>query len=203
MRQINQKIKAAIFDAGGVITEWRQTIDAFLDELGIDFASFQKATEPDELLVYKGLMKTEDYYQRTMKRLGREEKWVRLTEIIPANFTRIEATFKLLEELQGKIRLAMLTNAYDDSVDELDKKVNHKKYFELIIDSSVVGMMKPDKEIFLHTCYKLGLSSEQCLFVDDDLKNVKAAKKLGFNTVHFTDPEESVKLVRKILYGKI
>ncbi|MDP4030863.1 MAG: HAD family phosphatase [Candidatus Beckwithbacteria bacterium] len=200
---INKKIKAVVFDAGGVITEWRQTIDAFLDELGVDFASFQKATEPDELLVYKGLMKTEDYYQRTMKRLGREEKWARLTEIIPANFTRIEATFNLLEELQGKVRLAMLTNAYDDSVDELDTKVNHKKYFELIIDSSVVGMMKPDKEIYLLTCQKLQLKPSQCLFVDDDLKNVEAAIKLGFNTVYFTEPEESVKLIRKILYESI
>ncbi|MBU2051583.1 HAD-IA family hydrolase, partial [Patescibacteria group bacterium] len=104
---------------------------------------------------------------------------------------------------QGKVRLAMLTNAYDDSVDELDKKVNHKKYFELIIDSSVVGMMKPDKEIYLLTCQKLQLKPSQCLFVDDDLKNVEAAIKLGFKTVHFKEPEESVKLIRKILYESI
>ena len=196
---MNRKIKAVVFDAGGVITEWRQAINNFLDELGVDFAAFQKATTPDELSAYKGLIKAEDYFKKSLKRLGMEERWVRWAEIVPATFTRIEPTFALLEEIQGKFRLAMLSNAYAGSLDKLDKKVNHKKYFEFIIDSSVVGMAKPEKEIFMLTCDKLGLSPKECLFVDDTKEYIEAAVKIGFRTVHFTHPEKGVREIRKVL----
>lgn len=200
---MNQKIKAAIFDAGGVITEWRETINNFLAEMKVDWVAFQKATAPDEVAAYKGLIKMEDHFKQSMKRLGMEEKWPRWAELVPTAFTRIEPTFELLEELQGKIRLALLSNAYAGSLDQLDNKTKHKKYFEVIIDSSVVGMAKPEKEIYLLACKKLGLGPKDCLYIDDTKEYIAAARQLGFQTVHFTDPKESVKLIRKILYGSV
>jgi len=58
---MNKKIKAVVFDAGGVITEWRQAINGFLEELGIDFAAFKKPPAPTKSLPIKVLIKTEDY----------------------------------------------------------------------------------------------------------------------------------------------
>jgi len=58
-----------------------------------------------------------------------EEKWTRWAEIVPTAFTRIEPTFELLEEIQGKVRLAMLSNAYAGSLDKLDKKSQSQKVF--------------------------------------------------------------------------
>ena len=41
------------------------------------------------------------------------------------------------------------------------------------------------------------------MFIDDFVEYTEAAKKLGFKTVHFKEQEESVKLIRKTLYGSI
>ncbi|HEX3364014.1 HAD family phosphatase [Phenylobacterium sp.] len=50
------------------------------------------------------------------------------------------------------------------------------------------GMMKPDAAIFRLTCARFGFSPEEALFVDDSATNIAAARALGFQTHHFTDP---------------
>jgi 2-haloacid dehalogenase/putative hydrolase of the HAD superfamily len=49
-------------------------------------------------------------------------------------------------------------------------------------------MMKPDAAIFRLTCARFGFSPEEALFVDDSATNIAAARALGFQTHHFTDP---------------
>ncbi len=196
---MKKQIKAVIFDAGGVITEWKKPLTSFFMEINVTVERWIKAVEPDEEAANKGLLSPDNYFQRILRRLDRESHAVRLKEVFPGSFERIEETFTLLEELKPKFRLVLLTNAILGSVDQLDKTVGHKKYFEIIIDSSVVGMVKPEKEIFILTCNKLGLSSKECLFVDDTKEYIEAAKKLGFQTVHFTDPKKGVTAIRKVL----
>ena len=196
---MKQAIKAVIFDAGGVITEWKQPLTQFFNELNVTVEDWLAAVAPDEETANKGLLEPDRYFKRIMKRLGCSDQWLKLKEVFPGSFGRIEETFALLEELQGSFRLALLTNAVLGSVDQLDRKCDHKKYFEIIIDSSAVKMVKPDKKIFLLTCRRLGLKPQECLFVDDDEKNIKVAQKLGFQTVHFTAPKTGVALVKKKL----
>ncbi|MEK7513867.1 MAG: HAD-IA family hydrolase, partial [Patescibacteria group bacterium] len=117
-------------------------------------------------------------------------------------FKRIEPSFKLLEELKGKYKLALLTNAKIGLWDEW-KEGNLGKYFKVVVDSSEVHLLKPDKRIFMILLDRLVLKPEECLYIDDTKDYVGAAEKLGFKTIHFKEPKESVKLIRKILYGKI
>ncbi len=196
---MKSKIKAVVFDAGGVIIDWRTHIEKFADNYGIAYDSFYQAMEPYEIPACKGLIDSDDYCRGIMRQIGFAEDWQKLRQVFPVAFTPIDETYELLTELGGKYRLAMLTNAPKGSVDEIDKKLKYKQYFEVIIDSSVVGLVKPDKEIYLLTCQKLHLKPQQCLFVDDVFKNVEAAEKLGFKTVHFTHPQKSVEAIKKIL----
>jgi putative hydrolase of the HAD superfamily len=196
---MNSKIKAVVFDAGGVITDWRTHIEKFAAEIGKTIEEFYKAVEAYEVPGCKGLIDSDEYCRGIMKDIGLEQDWKKLRQVFPQAFTPIEETYRLLEELNGRYRLAMLTNATKYSVDELDKKIGHKRFFEVIVDSSVVGMVKPDKEIYLHTCRVLKLKPQQCVFVDDLLENIEAAENLGFHTVHFTQPKKGVAAVKKIL----
>jgi 2-haloacid dehalogenase/putative hydrolase of the HAD superfamily len=50
------------------------------------------------------------------------------------------------------------------------------------------GLMKPDAAIFHLICRRFGLAPGQALFVDDSARNIEAARALGFQTHHFTDP---------------
>jgi HAD superfamily hydrolase (TIGR01509 family) len=50
------------------------------------------------------------------------------------------------------------------------------------------GVMKPDAAIFHLICERFGFAPSQALFVDDSAANIAAARALGFQTHHFTDP---------------
>jgi putative hydrolase of the HAD superfamily len=59
--------------------------------------------------------------------------------------------------------------------------------FEVVVDSSEVGMRKPDPRIYLLTCERLGVPPTASVFVDDNRDNVEAARAVGIEAVHFGD----------------
>ncbi len=66
-------------------------------------------------------------------------------------------------------------------------------FFNLLDDiviSGEVGAVKPDPEIFEIMLERIGRPASQCVFIDDALANVEAARALGFATVHFQSPQQ-------------
>jgi FMN phosphatase YigB (HAD superfamily) len=57
-----------------------------------------------------------------------------------------------------------------------------------VIASGVEGVMKPDAAIFRLACDRYGYAPADFLFVDDVAHNIEAARALGFDVHHFTDP---------------
>lgn len=65
--------------------------------------------------------------------------------------------------------------------------------FELLDDyvlSGDVKLIKPGPEIFLYCLEKFHKTAEECLFIDDSEPNIITAGKLGFDTIHFTSPQQ-------------
>lgn len=59
-------------------------------------------------------------------------------------------------------------------------------YFDKQYLSYKMGMRKPDSEIFDFVRKDIGFSIEESIFVDDSLINIEAAKKAGWNTIHYS-----------------
>ena len=57
--------------------------------------------------------------------------------------------------------------------------------FDAVVISDLVGMRKPEPEIYLLTAERLGLPPQECLFVDDTERNLPCAADLGMGTVYF------------------
>lgn len=62
------------------------------------------------------------------------------------------------------------------------------RHIQAFVVSGDEGLVKPDPAIFELTRDRFGLIPEETLFVDDSLKNIEAARALGFDVHHFTDP---------------
>ena len=58
--------------------------------------------------------------------------------------------------------------------------------FDVVIDSSQVGMRKPDPRIYQHLVARLGKSPPEVVFIDDLPENLEPAQQMGLRTVHFT-----------------
>jgi putative hydrolase of the HAD superfamily len=56
---------------------------------------------------------------------------------------------------------------------------------EAVVNSSRVGVAKPDERIYRVAAERAGVPVERCLFVDDSAANVDAARALGMIGVHY------------------
>lgn len=61
--------------------------------------------------------------------------------------------------------------------------------FDTIVISSMVGMVKPDPDIYYHTLKQIGAKPNEAIFIDDVQKNVDAAVALGMHGYLFTNGE--------------
>ena len=57
--------------------------------------------------------------------------------------------------------------------------------FEVVIDATYTGILKPEPRAYQSCAEALGLACEDCVFVDDQLRNVLGAQAVGMQTVHF------------------
>jgi putative hydrolase of the HAD superfamily len=71
--------------------------------------------------------------------------------------------------------------------------------FDVVVISGEVGMRKPEERIFRHTVGLLGLTPQECVFIDDLEVNVAAAEAVGMTAVLHTDPAVTLARLGEIL----
>ena len=64
--------------------------------------------------------------------------------------------------------------------------------FEHVIESSKVGLRKPDPRIYQHACDLLGVPPDRCIYLDDLGINLKPARALGMRTIMVVDPDAAI-----------
>jgi epoxide hydrolase-like predicted phosphatase len=131
--------------------------------------------------------------------LGHRPKLHGFRDIYFAALDPNEPMIELMRELkaQGR-RMALLTNNVREWEPLWRSMLPVDEIFELVVDSAFVGMRKPDPQIYELTLERLGsgLNAGDCLFVDDVLVNVEAARELGMAAVHFQSNEQAIPEIR-------
>ncbi|XP_073863979.1 acyl-CoA dehydrogenase family member 10 isoform X19 [Macaca fascicularis] len=74
-----------------------------------------------------------------------------------------------------------------------------RKQFDVVVESCVEGICKPDPRIYKLCLERLGLQPSESIFLDDLGPNVKAAASLGIHTIKVNDPETAVKELEALL----
>ena len=64
--------------------------------------------------------------------------------------------------------------------------------FEHVIESSEVGVRKPQPEIYHMACDKLGVAPNECIFLDDLGINLKPARAMGMGTIKVLTPAQAI-----------
>jgi putative hydrolase of the HAD superfamily len=71
--------------------------------------------------------------------------------------------------------------------------------FDHVVESSKVGIRKPDPAIYLMACDALGVAPEQCVYLDDLGINCKPAAALGMAAIKVTGGEQALADLEKAL----
>ena len=71
--------------------------------------------------------------------------------------------------------------------------------FNVVIESSRVGMRKPEPRIYELACARLRLSPGEVIYLDDIGGNLKTARHLGMHTIKVNEPATAVLELERVL----
>ena len=83
-----------------------------------------------------------------------------------------------------------------------DRATEFKKVMELfdyVVESSKVGVRKPDPRFYEMACEIVNVEPQQVVFLDDLGVNLKPARAMGMTTIKVTDHREAIKELEEIL----
>jgi len=85
----------------------------------------------------------------------------------------------ILAALHGRVKLAVATGAQQEFLDLVVDRLGIRDRFDVLQSSDSVSVGKPDPEIYLATCVKLGLEPRECIVLEDSANGVLAGKRAG------------------------
>ncbi len=188
-------IDTIIFDLGGVLIDWnpeyvyldvfnrdRKKMQWFFDTICTNDWNenqdagypLQKATEERVALFPEHEELIRMFYGRWEEMLGEA----------------IEDTVAILKSLikNPNYKVVALTNWSHETFPIALERFEFLHWFEGIIVSGTEKTRKPFPEIYELTLNRFNITAENSIFIDDNLRNIKAAEALGINGIHFESP---------------
>lgn len=204
------ELDAAIFDFGGVLTtSIREAFEEFERSLGLPQAAILEAfrhhpdeDEPAFFRLERGEITEAEFYKGMHERLcaylGYQLEFpsdpVEVRQRMFGSLRRNEEMIAAATSIARHYKTAILTNnvkEWSDWQAWVDADCH-----ECIIDSSAVGMRKPEERIYRLTCERLGVEPARAAFVDDIPANVEGAAAVGLHAIQFTTTDEVLERLR-------
>ena len=106
----------------------------------------------------------------------------------------VEADVKMQEVFRWvsqNYQVGLLTNAFPGNVSSLFRHKIIPDNFDAIVDSSAIGKIKPEKEIYEYAQALAKVSPEQILLIDDRMINIVGAQACGWQGLWVNDESKT------------
>jgi len=110
------------------------------------------------------------------------------------HFEKNLSLWPIIDKFQQSCKVGLLTNMYPGLFNSIrDHHLLPPTKWDLIIDSTIVLLQKPDPKIYKLAEEKCGFRGDEILFIDDRQKNIDTAKLFGWQTFLYdpANPQES------------
>ncbi|HYC40566.1 MAG TPA: HAD family phosphatase [Chitinophagaceae bacterium] len=198
------EIRAVVFDLGGVLIDWNpryvyrqifpteEEVEWFLENITTlawneqQDAGYPIAQATEELVARHPEWESQirAYYER----------W---KEMLADPIAGSVELFRKLKE-NSRLKFYALTNWSAELFPYALENFYFLQWFDGIVVSGEEKMRKPQPEIFRLLLERYGLQAGDTLFVDDNLRNVKAAEAIGLPALHFSSPQTLEKDFRRL-----
>jgi 2-haloacid dehalogenase len=194
MTSRNSHLQAIIFDFGGVLLDWdprylyrkffngnHEAMERFLADIGFMEWNLQQDKGRPFAVAVAELSAQFPHYADLIR--AYDERW---EESIAGP---IQPTVDILYALkQAGYRLYGLSNWSVETFRRTRNKYAFFDWFEDIVVSGEVRLVKPDPRIYRLTLDRIGRTAQECLFIDDSEANVAVADRLGFKSIRYESP---------------
>ena len=200
-------IEAVIWDFGGVLTS--SPFEAFTRYerergLPVDFIRTINATNPDTnawALFERAEVTLDQFDELFAKEAAAKGHEVRGLDVVRLLSGDIRpAVVKALKACKARLKVGCITNnvpagkgaGMARSEDKAAQVAEVMALFDHVIESSKLGIRKPDPRIYELACKTLKVSPAHCVYLDDLGINLKPAKKLGMTTIKVVEPGQAM-----------
>lgn len=202
------KIKAVIFDYGRVLGNYDYS--DFFSEIK-KYSSFSQKKVTDILGYSKlhddyhnGKISTKNFYKETVKNIQASglsyEKFKKIWKSVIRHANKeIE---EILASVKPGIKLFILSNTNELHWEAAGNIKSVKKYFpnkKQKILPFELGISKPEKNIFKEMLRRTNCLPGECVYIDDQSRHLKAAKKIDINTILYDCRIDTIKELKKSL----
>jgi putative hydrolase of the HAD superfamily len=105
---------------------------------------------------------------------------------LEASLARLSVSGRLLARLRGRYRLGLVSNFYGN-LDAVCAEARIADLFDVMVDSTRVGVTKPDPRIFRHATDAIGVEPAHATFVGDSpSRDMAGARGLGMRHIWLT-----------------
>lgn len=180
-----------LFDLGQVIltndSEGLYTKE-FLEYFDISASDVHRGWDSIWPQFQDGLVSEWEFWKKLLENSGsKRQNITKAKRIWRENIRPIEDMFTLLERLKPNYSLGALSNISKEFLDYKRKKFKLDRYFREIVSSGYTGIPKPDPRIYMLAADRMGVTPEDCLFIDDVESVLIPARDLGMKTILFRD----------------
>lgn len=103
-----------------------------------------------------------------------------------------------VKRCKERLKVGLLTNnfAWGDGPPEIKEVV---ALFDAVVESSKVGIRKPEPRFYELACELLGIESHEAVFLDDLGVNLKPARAMGMTTIKVEDPDAALDELQRVV----
>lgn len=196
-------VQNIVFDIGGVLADFR--LKEFLAEKGFDGTMIRRILKASVMTPFwgqfeRGEITEEETLQGFVRTDPEIESELRLVySSVTGMLTSRDYAIPLVQGLKKVgFRVYFLSNYSRKAYNECGESLAFMPYMDGGLVSFKVGKTKPDREMYQMFLEEYGLRAEDCVFVDDTVENVEAARQIGFEGIVFTSYDELLTELEKL-----
>lgn len=199
-------IRAAFFDFGGVILSSPfEAFNSFEERNGLprDFIRSINSTNPD-VNAWARFERSDvtfdefcDLFEAECREQGHE---VAARQLMPMLAGEIRPTMvEAVRRCHERLVTACLTNNWVSHDDREPARDSVLSCFHHLVESSKVGVRKPDARFYEIACELAGVEPHEVVFLDDLGVNLKPARAMGMATIKVGDPAVALQELEQIV----
>jgi epoxide hydrolase-like predicted phosphatase len=196
-------ITTVIFDIGNVLVEfsWRKHYELMgFDEAMIERLAKATVRNPGWNEYDRGVLSEEETIQGFVDSDPEIEDDIRRAlKNIRTMIKRCDYAIPWIQDLKKKgYRCLYLSNFSHKAETECAEALDFIPYMDGGILSYRDKVIKPQPEIYDLLIERYQLVPEECVFLDDTLPNVEAARKAGMHAIHFKNREQALEELKAL-----
>lgn len=191
------RYKALLIDLDGVLRHWPANDGVLELAHGLPEGALRTTAFRRELLndVVTGRITDEIWREQVKTSLVQTYPQARVSDAVAAwsqPFGDIDhSVLRLVQRVREHLKIVLVTNGTSRLNRDLDA-LKLLSSLDFVVNSSVIGMAKPQPDFYRVALREAGVSADEALFVDDSASHVEAATRLGIRSLQFTGHESLI-----------